>query len=70
MNYLAHGVLLLEAQYLLNDVENRHKIDVWPGNALEQAAALIPLNYLITITIWCPNVPASAHGALLASNPG
>lgn len=51
MNYIAHSVLLLEAQYLLNDVENHHKIDVWPGNALEQATALIPLKYLITITI-------------------
>jgi hypothetical protein len=51
MNYIAHSVLLLEAQYLLKDVENRHKIDVWPGNALEQATALIPLKYLITITI-------------------
>lgn len=52
MNYIAHGVLLLEAQYLLNDVENRHKIDVWPGNALEQVTALIPLKYLITVTIY------------------
>lgn len=28
MNYIAHGVLVLEAQHLLNDVEHHHKINV------------------------------------------